>query len=195
MTEPARETGTPSARGALSERLGSTRARVAAGVAVLVIVAGIVVAVVVSGGSSSNVNPIAPIELSASGLRTLASAVPQPIYWIGPQKGYFYELTRMSNGNVAIRYLPSGVKAGAPGSQYLVVTTVPKTGAFHALKASASGKQVSVSGGGIALADAGDPTHVQLAYPAEPYQVELYDPPPANALNLAASGTVRPVTR
>jgi hypothetical protein len=193
MTEPTRETRTPAARWRARVDFSSVRVRAAAGVGALIAVAGIVIAVVVSGNSGSGVHPIAPIELSASGLRTLARNVPQSIYWVGPRKGYLYELTRLSNGNVAIRYLPDGVQAGSPGSQFLSVTTVPQPGAFRKLKESSKGKWVSTSGGGIAVVDTSHPTNVGVAYPGESYQIELYDPSPSKARTFAVSGAVRPV--
>jgi hypothetical protein len=198
MTEPARETGTPSAPKGLSERFSSTRVRVAAGVGTLVVVAGIVVAIVVGGSSSSTpgsagVNPIAPVALSASGLRTLAKNVPQPIYWAGPQSRKLYELSRTANGNVYIRYLPPDVKAGAKGAKYLIVATYPYPNAFKALQAVANGKGISIPGGGIALVGATDPKSVHLAWPGVRYQVEVFDPSPSTARSVAVSGAVRPV--
>src|SRR5262249_40129589 len=105
---------TPSTR----PRFASTRARLI----ILVVVALVVAAAIIvplatrDSKSSPSVAPIAPVALSASGLATLAQNVPQPIYWAGPKSGQFYELTRTKVGNVYIRYLPPGVKAGAPGS-------------------------------------------------------------------------------
>ena len=56
--------------------------------------------------------PIAPVGLSAKGLRTLTASIPQPIYWAGPKPGYLYELTRTSTGKIFIRYLPPGTPVG-----------------------------------------------------------------------------------
>jgi hypothetical protein len=190
---------TPPARQTAPGRFGSTRAQVAAAAVVLAAVAGIIVWIAVGGSSSSSpatttASPIAPVALSASGLQTLAKTVPQPIYWAGPQSGKLYELTRTTTGNVYIRYLPPGVKAGAPGAKYLIVATYPFANAFHALQAVANGKQISIPGGGIAVVSTSDPKSVHLAWPGVRYQIEVFDPSPATARSVAVSGTVRPVS-
>jgi hypothetical protein len=168
-----------------------------AGAATLI---GVVVWAVSGGGSSSptaatgsSANPIAPVALSAQGLRTLARAVKQPIYWDGPKAGYMYELTRTATGRIYVRYLPPGVKAGAHGARYLIVATYPYVNALGGLRSVAGGKQIALPGGGIAVVDAGYPKSVHLAYPGVAYQVEVYDPSPAAALGIASSGGVRPV--
>lgn len=178
---------------------GRRRVRLAALIVALAVVAGGVAwALVGKGGSSPTtagpvVQPIAPVALSASGLRTLARAVPQPIYWAGPKHGYLYELTRTTSGRIYVRYLPTGVKAGAPGASYLIVATYPYAGALNALKAVAHGAQVTIPGGGVALVDTKDPKSVHLAYPGVAYQVEVYDPSPAASRAVAVSGKVLPV--
>jgi hypothetical protein len=177
-----------------------TRVRLVSGVVALGAAAGIIAWLVIGNGSSKQgtsgpvvAKPIAPVALSASGLRTLAGAVGQPIYWAGPKAGYLYELTRTSTGNVFIRYLPRGVKAGASGAKYLVVATYPYAGALAALQAVANGQGIKLSGGGIALVDANHPTSVHVAYPGVAYQVEVYDPSPSIARSVAVSSALRPV--
>src|SRR4051812_45364154 len=68
--------------------------------------------VAIRGRGGSSASPRVPrtrgaVPVSPSGLRTLASAVNQPIYWAGPQSGRQYELTRATDGRVWVRYLPS----------------------------------------------------------------------------------------
>jgi len=179
-------------------RLGRARLGIGA-VIVLAIAAGVVAWALVGRGSSPQttagpvVQPIAPVALSASGLRTLARTVPQPIYWAGPKRGYMYELTRTTAGRIFIRYLPAGVKAGAPGASYLIVATYPYANALGALKAVSSGKEVTVPGGGIAVVDPSYPKSVHVAFSGVAYQVEVYDPVPAESRAVAVSGDVVPV--
>ena len=85
--------------------------------------------------STTVAKPIAPVGLSAKGLRTLSATVGQPIYWAGPKPGYLYELTRTSNGSVFIRYLPPGAKVGSKQAIYLIIATYPYRGALQALRA------------------------------------------------------------
>ena len=134
-----------------------------------------------------------PVNLSAEGLKTLAGAVGQPIYWAGPTSNVMYELTRNSTAKVYVRYLPFGVKAGAPKGAYLIVATYPFPGAYEALQKVANGQEQTVPGGGIALVDAGYPKSVHIAFPGVDYQIEVYDPSPQRALEVAVSGDVQPV--
>jgi hypothetical protein len=146
-----------------------------------------------SSDSTSKANAVGPIGLSASGLKTLAGAVGQPIYWAGPKDGDVYELTRTTTGNVFVRYLPQGTKVGAKEANYLVIATYPFKNALQALKNVANGREITLTGGGIALVDAKYPKSVHVAYPGVNYQVEVYDPSPARSLAVARSGVVRPV--
>jgi hypothetical protein len=178
----------------------SRRGRTLAGAAVVLVVLGVAIAIVVfvnNRGSSQTTNgpvavPIKPVPLNAGGLATLARAIPQPIYWAGPRRGYFYELTRAANRNVYSRYLPPGVNAGAKGAKYLIVATYPFPDAFAALEKVADGYGIKISGGGLALVDKSYPKSVHLAFPNVDYQVEVFDPSPAKALEVATSGDVRP---
>jgi hypothetical protein len=146
-----------------------------------------------SSTPSSSAPSVKPVALSASGLRTLARFVPEPIYWAGPKKGYFYELRRTKKDDIYIRYLPPGVNAGAKGAKYLVVASYPFPGALDALEKVAHGKGIRLRGGGLALVDQSYPKSVHLAFPNVDYQVEVYDPSPARALAVASPGEVRRV--
>lgn len=192
--------GTASAA-AGSRRQGRSRRRLA-----VWIVAGVVVLAAAAGGivwaltgnskptaNAPHVSPITPVALSAGGLKTLARAVGQPIYWAGPKAGFQYELSRVTNGNVYIRYLPESVDAGAAGTSYVIVATYPFAGAYAALQKLAAGQGFSVQGGGLALVDSAKPQSIHLAYPNLNYQVEVYAPTAAQALALVKSGHVTPV--
>jgi hypothetical protein len=184
------ENKTPSARAPWTP-LRLVSAAVAIGIAALAITW----AVVWNGSSGSNstaATSIKPVALSADGLRTLAALVPQPIYWAGPRKHFLYELTRQTNGYVYVRYLPPGVNAGAPGAKYLVIATYPVRNAYHALLSVAHGGQIRIPRGGAALVNAKDPKSVLIAFPGTNYQVEVFDPSPATARQVAVSGSVLP---
>jgi hypothetical protein len=143
--------------------------------------------------TTATARPIAPIGLSANGLRTLIASVDQPVYWVGPKPGYLYELTRTSTGKIFIRYLPPGVKVGSKQAIYLIVATYPFRNALQALKNLTSRQQLTIPGGGIAIVDQNHPQSVHLAYPGVDDQIEVYDPSPARSLRIARSGDVRPV--
>jgi hypothetical protein len=135
--------------------------------------------------------------LSASGLKSLTHTIRHPIYWAGAKQGYTYEVTQTANGNVYVRYLPRGVKAGA-AKPYLTVVTYPFPHALATLRrlAYTSGSGVSVfnvAGGGLAVVDNEYPTNVNVAFPKSNYQIEVFDPSPQVARKVATSGRVAPV--
>jgi hypothetical protein len=184
-----------------TEWLGQPRVRLVAALVVLAAVTGVIIWAVTSGDGSSStatkgpvVSAIKPVGLSASGLKTIAGSVNQPIYWAGPKTGYSYELRRTTNGNVYIRYLPPGVKAGASGADYLIVATYPFRGAFDAIKKVSGGRKIQVPGGGIGQIAASYPNSVHLAFPKVEYQIEVFDPSAQRALEVATSGQVKPVS-
>ena len=133
------------------------------------------------------------VGLSAGGLRTVARGVKQPIYWAGPKKGYIYELTRLSNGRIYVRYLPPGVKVGDKRAQFLIIATYPFPGALTGLKQVSHGKGIALRGGGMALVDATYPKSVHVGFPGVNYEIEVYDPSPKRSLDVASSGEVQRV--
>jgi hypothetical protein len=147
-----------------------------------------------SSATTTTAQPIAPVGLSAGGLRTLTASISQPVYWAGPKPGYLYELTRTSAGKIFIRYLPAGTPVGTKKATYLIVATYPFRGALQALKDLSGRPQITIPGGGTAIVDKGHPQSVHLAFPGVDDQIEVYDPSPARSLAIARSGSVRPVT-
>jgi hypothetical protein len=136
-----------------------------------------------------------PVGASLADLESLVSSIGHPIYWAGPKAGYTYELTQTSNGNVYVRYLPRGVKVGA-AKEYLTVVTYPFPHALNALRQTLKANEGGVTkltGGGLAVVDKSYPQSVHLAYPGAAYQVEVFDPSPAHARQVATSGDVQPV--
>jgi len=169
-----------------------------AAVGVVLVVVAVVAWVVVSNASSSQSSPprattTGPVALSASGLRTIARVVGQPIYWAGPKKGYLYELTRTEDGSVFVRYLPRGVNAGSRKRELTIATyRYPK--ALQALKNVSHGREHTLPGGGIALVDTRTPRSIHMAYPYVGYQIDVFDPSATRAQRVAFSGSVRPVS-
>ena len=134
-----------------------------------------------------------PVGLSVQGLGVLSKTLHQPIFWAGPKPGYTYELTRTRGGNVYVRYLPQGVEVGDKRANFLIIVTYPFKGSFQALKRVSGGRAIDVPGGGIALVDQSYPKSVHMAFRGVNYQVEVYDPSPKRALQVALSGDVAPV--
>jgi hypothetical protein len=149
-------------------------------------------------GSSSGPTQATKAPASAAtpqSLRALSGSVGHPVYWAGSRPGTTYELTHTSDGRIYIRYLPAGVKVGDRRPQP-TVGTYPLRNALAAVKAIAkrSGERTSsVAGGGVAAVDSAHPTSVYVAFPGSNYQIEVFDPSPARARQLVASGRIVPV--
>jgi hypothetical protein len=176
---------------ALGERWRSSRAvRVATVVAVLAL-SGLVswLAIAPGGGSKPSVRPL---NVSAAGLKTLENLLRQPIYWLGDRAGTKYEFTQTPDRRVYVRYLPTGVKVGAK-SPYLTVGTYPVADAF-ALTRKASLVQgnlrIRMGGGAVAFAADQAAKSAYVAFPGVPYQIEVYDPEPGEAIRLVTSGAL-----
>ena len=125
-------------------------------------------------------------------MRSIASELGHTIYWIGPKKGYTYEVTRTTSQRIYLRYLPPGAKVGTKKA-YLTIGTYPYRRAFQAVQALAKGKNgttVKLAGRGLAVIDTQDPKNIHLAYPGADYQIELFDPSPARARQIVSSGQV-----
>ena len=144
-------------------------------------------------GSSSTSASSKPVALSAAGLRTLAGALGQPVYWIGEKPGTTYELAQTS-GHFLLRYLPQGVEAG-DAQRYLTIGTYPMQNAYDVIKATspAAGTVVATPGAGIAVISKQHPTSVYVTYPGWGAQIEVYDPSAARARRVALSGLLQPV--
>jgi hypothetical protein len=146
-------------------------------------------------------SPQAPATLSAKptaasvrGLKSLANELGHPIYWAGARRGYRYELSRTTSGNVFIRYLPAGAKVGDPRARYLTVATYPFPGAFAAVaKAAGGAATIKLAHGGIGVVDGAYPKSIHVAYPGVAYQIEVYNPSPSAGRKLVASGAISPV--
>ena len=150
----------------------------------------------VKGGSSSTTGPQGgAVALDENALKQRAAAASGPIYWVGPQSNVTYELTQASDGRAYVRYLPKGVQAGST-KRYLTVGTYPLENAMAATKVAAQGNgsvTLEVAHGGFGFYNQSTPTNVHLAYPGKNFQIEVFDPSPQRAHQLASSGRLRPV--
>jgi len=136
---------------------------------------------------------IGPRAFSATQLRAEALALGEPVYWVGPATGNRYEFTRTSSGYVFVRYLPQGFRAGAPGAHFLVIATYPFPYAYKSLRHLAHERGVVGPGGSFIYPRPDDSRSVLMAFPRVPYEIEVYAPRSALALQVVESGLVRPV--
>ena len=171
-----------------------SRSRVRFGAVIAVaLAAGFVVWFLLRDTGSSSVKPAVASDAFAITSRDLGRLALSPTSRssrLGRKAGDTYELTRDQGGNIYLRYLPAGVVVGS-AKPYLTVATYPFPGADAALEKQAAAKgavTAKLAGGGIAILDSSYPESVHVAYPNIPFQVEVFDPTPAKAMQLVSAG-------
>jgi hypothetical protein len=136
-----------------------------------------------------------PVIASVGQLREAAASSAVPIYWVGSRKGTRIEFTLAPGGPIIVRYLPPGTRAGARGS-FLTIATYPRPNGYREVLASATepnATTMKLAGGGIAVYNSDEPTNFHVAYPGQPYQIEVFAPERGLARTLVSGGEVRPV--
>ena len=144
--------------------------------------------------ASSATSGAAPLITSVGELREASGSGTIPIHWVGARNGTKLELTPLPDGTTFVRYLPSNARAGDP-RRFLTVATYPREAAFAEMQEAieSTSKTIRLAGGGLAVYDPAQPTNVHLAYPGQPYQIEVFAPERGLAPMLVSSGAVRPV--
>jgi hypothetical protein len=117
------------------------------------------------------------------------------VYWAGPVKGAKYTLAVPADGQAYVRYLPEGQGIDDTKPNYVVIATYTTTDAFTATQAAGNTSNgVSfISAAGAAIYYSKDtPTNVYVAYPNLNFQIEIFNPIAATALEIAStSGALR----
>jgi hypothetical protein len=176
----------------MSAVLRKPRLRIGA-VVVVALAAGLVVWLLVRGDGDSTgavAKSSSASAMTTAELGRLATSIRHPVYWLGPKPGFTYEVTLTRDGRIYVRYLPTGVSVGAD-KPYLTVATYPFPGSYAAIRKQARTKgavSAKLAAGGLALLDRGYPESVHVAYPGVEYQIEVFDPTPARAMQLVSGG-------
>jgi hypothetical protein len=172
--------------------------RIGAVIAVAAAVGLIIWAIVVGYGGKSSTSTAAtskPIALSLAGLKGFAGTLHLPLYWVGPRRNVTYELTQGNGGNVFVRYLPSGVKAGDTRT-FLTIGTYPLANAFavtHAISRKPGSVAIPLGTGAVGYHTPGNQTDAYVAFSGSDHQIEVYDSSPGVARRLVARGAVQSV--
>jgi hypothetical protein len=178
--------------------------RIAAVAAAALIVA-VVALLLLSGGDDDEPEPepappaasvaTEPEIVTAADLSRLSAELGHPLYWLGQRPGAALELSRKGNGDVYVRYLTGGAKAGDPHPRFVTVGTYPIPDALAAVKnaaANADTKPLPLDHGGLAFVNPDSPSSVYFAYPGAHFQVEVFAPKPGEGLELITGGKVVP---
>jgi hypothetical protein len=101
-----------------------------------------------------------------------------------------YGLTITADNQVFIKYLPEGNGLGDLLPNYRVVATYPESAAYDITRAA--GTQANaisfINADGAAIYYSKDrATNIYIAYTGIPYEIEVFDPDPATALDFATA--------
>jgi hypothetical protein len=171
----------------------ASRRWVVAGVAAVAVA---VVAFLLIGGDDDESDGKEVIGTDAERLRELAGAQGHPVYWAGPEGADSFEWTALPDGDVYVRYLTSDAEVGDPNPAYLTVGTYAVGNGIAAIERAArdpGARTFEVPDGGTGLVNESSPTSVYLAYPGSEFQIEVFHPDPAEALDLVKSGKIEPI--
>jgi hypothetical protein len=148
------------------------------------------------GSGATEGDPAEARILSAAELQEIAAASDAPIYWAGERPGTELEFDEGAGERVYVRYLTEGAEAADPRPAFLTIATYPLEDPADALRANARRTNTRVQrarGGALVWVNPDRPQSVYLAEPGSTHQVEVYDPLPRRALEVAISGEVQPV--
>lgn len=128
------------------------------------------------------------VALTEAELIELASNINQPIYWLGPAENSTYTLTIAENEQAYIKYLPEGVLPSDSETPLRIIATYLRENAFSVTQTAANNPGavgLSNSSGAAIYYNSATPSNVYLAFPGQNFQIEIFDPVPGAALELA----------
>lgn len=138
-----------------------------------------------------------PRIVETSELSAAAKRLGHTIYWAGERPRTSIELAESKAGQVYVRYLPPGAKAGVRSADFVTVATYPVENAAAALQRGLdkrpNAELARGADGAVILIDPTTPGSVRLAYPGSNQQIELYTPNVEEGLQLATDGSIQPV--
>ena len=129
------------------------------------------------------------VALTESELIAAVKKLGVDVYWAGPVKGAKYTLAVPADGQAYVRYLPNGDGLTDTKPNYVVIATYTTTNAFSATQAAgnqSNGVTFINAEGAAVYYNKDTPTNVYVAYPNLNYQIEVFDPIAATALDIAS---------
>ena len=129
------------------------------------------------------------VAMTESQLRELIISEKLTVYWTGPMTKSLYMLNTKKSGQSILTYLPQKVN-----SQKVIVNT-RVIGTYYSQKAFAESLNIAASDGNVSFKNADGnlvfypkdrETGVFVAIPNSSYQIEIYDPIPGQAINVAS---------
>lgn len=134
--------------------------------------------------------------VSEEELADLATTVGHPIYWVGPIPETELEVAEIEEGSILVRYLEDGAGAGEGQADFLAVGSYSVDDAEGAIKELAAGPDAIVrkgTDGREVVTTKSRQTNVYFADSETNLQIEVFDPSPKRAMELAQSDQIEPI--
>ena len=134
-----------------------------------------------------------PTLLSPSELARLARSDERRLFWLGRLEGRALEVTDGGAQGLFVRYVPA--PGDEPRSPSTTVATYPVKRAYPIAVRSGRARDAvteRLGSGAVAVWRRSRPTNVYVAFRGAEVLVEVFDPQPARALDLARSGRLAP---
>ena len=132
------------------------------------------------------------VALTEPELRDVVKSIGQTVYWAGAMRGAKYTINAQNVNTIYVRYLPDGKGISDQTPKYRVIATYKQVNAYDATL-TAGNQENGVSfvnpTGSVVYYNKGVPTNVYVAYKAQPYQIEIFDPKAEESLKIANSAT------
>ena len=129
------------------------------------------------------------VAMTESQLRNLIKSENLTVYWTGPMTKSLYMLNTKKSGQSILTYLPQKSKSQPVVVNSRVIGTYYSQKAFtESLNIAASDANVSFKNadGNLVFYPKDRKTGVFVAIPNSSYQIEIYDPIPGQAINVAS---------
>jgi hypothetical protein len=137
------------------------------------------------------------LPLTEVELKSVITKLNTVVYWAGPLKDAKYTLDVTDEGAAFVRYLPDGKGAEDTAKNYLIVATYRVNAAYDAIKTAGNeqdGIGLMTADGAAVYYNKTASSNVYLAFPDQNLQIEVFDPNPGRALQLAnTSGLIKPI--
>jgi hypothetical protein len=130
------------------------------------------------------------VALTEQQLIQLVNEAQVNAYWVGPLAGASYALTITADNQVFVKYLPDGNGLDDLKPEYRVIATYPEAAAYDITRAAGTQSTAIsfINSDGAAVFYSKDrPTNVYVAYAGIPFEIEVFDPDAATALDFATT--------
>lgn len=130
------------------------------------------------------------VALSEPELKDVVAQLKTSVYWAGALDGAKYTINASTPGQIYIRYLPDGNGVNDTSPKYRVIATYIEKDAYTSTLAAGNevdGVSFTTPEGTVVHYNKSIATNVYTAFQGKNYQIEVFDPSPKIALEIATT--------